>query len=46
MPVPRFDIDLTESQRRVRESIEAICDDFDHEYTPVRKPIHTSSSTR
>jgi len=32
MSVPRFDIDLTESQRRVRESIRAICADFDHEY--------------
>ena len=32
MSVPRFDIDLTESQRRVRESVRAICDDFDHEY--------------
>jgi acyl-CoA dehydrogenase len=32
MPVPRFDIDLTKSQHRVRESIRAICDDFDHEY--------------
>lgn len=32
MSVPRFDIDLTESQRRVRTSIGSLCDGFDHAY--------------
>jgi acyl-CoA dehydrogenase len=32
MSVPRFDRDLTDDQRAVRESVRAICDEFDHAY--------------
>jgi len=32
MSVPRFDLDLTDSQQDVRQSIQSICADFDHEY--------------
>jgi len=32
MQLPRFDRSLTDSQRDVRRSIQAICDDFGHEY--------------
>ncbi|MEF8819513.1 MAG: acyl-CoA dehydrogenase family protein [Haloferacaceae archaeon] len=32
MSVPRFDLDLTDEQVAVRESIRAITDGFDHEY--------------
>ncbi len=32
MQLPRFDLSLTDSQQHVRESIQTICDDFDHGY--------------
>ncbi|MFB6168514.1 MAG: acyl-CoA dehydrogenase family protein [Haloferacaceae archaeon] len=32
MAVPRFDLDLTDEQAAVRESIRTITDEFDHEY--------------
>jgi len=32
MTLPRFDLELTASQRAVRESIQSICASFDHEY--------------
>jgi acyl-CoA dehydrogenase len=32
MSVPRFDLDLTDDQRAVRESVRAVCEGFDHAY--------------
>lgn len=32
MTVPRFELNLSDSQRAVRESVRGICDNFDHEY--------------